>query len=84
MLAIEICRKTAGDYDLLLSRTSKDKIWATELNIFVMTIILDRPIALWSHYEKRNILPFNTIVTHTLTFTTEQQYIIENCHYYFI
>ena len=55
-------------------RTSKDKKWATELNILAMTIILDRPIALWSHYEKRNILPFNTIVTHTLTFSTEQQY----------
>ncbi len=53
LLFKEICRKTAGDYDLLLSRTSKDKIWATELNIFVMTIILDRPIAHWSHYVKK-------------------------------
>jgi hypothetical protein len=57
----EICTKTAGDYEQLLVRTSKDKKWATELNILAMTIILDRPIALWSHYEKRNILPFNTL-----------------------
>jgi hypothetical protein len=71
----EICTKTAGDYEQLLVRTSKDKKWAPELNILAMTIILDRPIALGSHYEKRNILPYNTIITYTLTFTTEQQYI---------
>jgi hypothetical protein len=79
----EICTKTAGDYEQLLVRTSKDKKWATELNILAMTIILDRPIALWSHYEKRNILPFNTIVTHTLTFTTEQQYIKDHINLIF-
>ena len=75
LLFKEICKKTAGDYDLLLTRTSKDGKWATELNILAMTIILDRPIALWSHYVKKNILPFITMVTHTLTFITEQQYI---------
>ena len=42
--------------------------------MLAMTIVLDRPIAIWSQYQKRNILPYNTIVTHTLTFTTQQQY----------
>ena len=42
----EICKKTAGDYDGLLFTTSKDKKWATELNILAMTIVLDRPIAI--------------------------------------
>ena len=36
-----------------------------------MAIVLDRPIAVWSHFMD----PSNTtIVTHTLTFATEQQY----------
>ena len=48
-----------------------DKKWATELNILAMTIVLDRPIAIWSQYQNRNILPYNRIVTHTLTFTTQ-------------
>jgi hypothetical protein len=37
-----------------------DKTWANELNILAMAIVLDRPIAIWSHFvEKSN----NTRVT---------------------
>jgi hypothetical protein len=42
-----------------------------------MAIVLDRPIAVWSHFvEKSN----NTRVTYTLTFATEEQYVKDYIH----
>ena len=77
LLFKEICTKTANDYDDLVKKTSKDKTWANELNILAMAIVLDRPIAVWSHFlEKSN----NTRVTYTLTFATEEQYVKDYIH----
>jgi hypothetical protein len=43
-----------------------------------MAIVLDRPIAIWSHFvEKSN----NTRVTYTLTFATEEQYVKDYIHF---
>ena len=67
----EICIKTAPSYEDLVIKTSKDRIRANELNIFEMSIVLDRPIAVWSHYRDQSNL---TRVTHTLTFATLEQY----------
>ena len=47
----DICLKTCTSYtyEQLLEQTAKDTKWANEINVLAMTIVIDRPILLWSH-----------------------------------
>ena len=64
-----VCIKTCTNYtyEHLIKITAKDRTWANETNILAMTIVLDRPIALWS----KN-LHHKTV--YTLIFCTPHQY----------
>ena len=64
-----VCFKTCINYtfEKLIESTCKDKTWANEINVLAMTIVLDRPIAIWS----KNLYHETT---YTLTFCTPQQY----------
>ena len=65
----DVCLKTCTSYtyERLVEQTTKNGTWANEMNMLAMSIVLNRPIAIWSHNLHKK-------VTHTLVFAVPNQY----------